>query len=67
VTADREGFPGERADQHMKKLETSNPRVVCGSCRHFDGLAWCGRWNFHTEAASPVCDQYRKNTISANP
>jgi len=22
-------------------------------------MAWCRRWNFHTEASSPICDQYR--------
>lgn len=54
-----EPFPGERAEQHMKKLAASNPRVRCGSCRQFDGLTWCRRWNFHTEPQAPVCGQYR--------
>jgi len=53
------GFPGERAGHHMKKLQRSNPGVTCASCRQFDGLTWCRRWNFHTEASSPICDQYR--------
>ncbi len=60
-----DGFPGERDDQHMKKLARSNPRVTCGSCRQFDGLAWCNRWNYHTEAAAPVCDQYRPRPAEA--
>jgi hypothetical protein len=54
-----EGFPGERSEQHMKKMGTSNQRVTCASCRQFDGLAWCRRWNYHTEPQSPICDQYR--------
>lgn len=54
-----DGFPGERRDHQMKKLERSNPNVTCGACRHFDGLRWCHRWNYHTEAQSPICDQYR--------
>jgi hypothetical protein len=52
-------FPGERPEHHMRKLGRSNAAVTCGSCRQFDGLAWCRRWNFHTGAASPICDQYR--------
>ena len=55
----RDAFPGERPDQRMRKLARSNQRVTCGSCRQFDGLAWCRRWNYHTEAGSPVCEQYR--------
>lgn len=58
------GFPGERPDQRMRKLARSNPAVTCGSCRQFDGLAWCRRWSFHTEAAAPVCDQYRPRGAS---
>jgi hypothetical protein len=54
-----QGFPGERAEQQMRKRPRSNPRVTCGSCQRFDGLAWCRRWNYHTTADSPICDQYR--------
>jgi hypothetical protein len=43
----------------MKKRERSNPKVTCGSCRQFDGLAWCRRWNYHTAADSPICEEYR--------
>ncbi|MDQ6772923.1 MAG: hypothetical protein M3024_08045 [Candidatus Dormibacteraeota bacterium] len=43
----------------MRKRERSNPRVTCGSCRQFDGLAWCRRWNFATTVDGPICDQYR--------
>jgi hypothetical protein len=53
------GFPGERPEHLMRKLAASNPRVVCASCRQFDGTSWCRRWNYHTEPAAPVCDQYR--------
>lgn len=56
---DQRAFPGERPEHLMRKLSTSNPRVTCGSCRQFDGTAWCRRWNFHTEPQAPVCDQYR--------
>lgn len=52
-------FEGEPPGTHMKKRGRSNPAVTCGSCRQFDGLAWCNRWNFHTDAVSPICDQYR--------
>ncbi len=52
------GFPGERDSQHMRKRDRSNPKVTCGSCRNFDGHAWCRRWNFHTDAVSPICDEY---------
>lgn len=52
-------FHGEPPGTHMKKRARSNPNVTCGSCRHFDGLAWCNRWNFHTDAVSPICDRYR--------
>jgi hypothetical protein len=57
--SDLPGFPGERPEQLMRKLASSNPRVVCGSCRQFDGSGWCRRWNYHTEPLAPVCDQYR--------
>lgn len=53
------GFPGERPEHRMRKRDRSNPRVTCGSCRQFDGLAWCRRWNYHTGADSPICDEYR--------
>lgn len=56
--ADR-AFPGEPPGTHMAKRERSNPRVGCGSCRQFDGLAWCRRWNYATAADSPICDEYR--------
>jgi hypothetical protein len=54
-----DGFPGERPEHQMRKLVRSNAAVTCGSCRQFDGLAWCRRWNFHTGPSSPICDQYR--------
>jgi hypothetical protein len=57
--SDLPGFPGERPEHLMRKLASSNPRVVCASCRQFDGAAWCRRWNYHTEPLAPVCDQYR--------
>jgi len=64
----RDAFPGERPDQRMRKLARSNQRVTCGSCRQFDGLAWCRRWNYHTEAGSPVCEQYRpRPTAGGHP
>jgi hypothetical protein len=53
------GFPGEKAANHMRKRARSNPAVTCGSCRNFDGHAWCRRWNFHTDAVSPICDEYK--------
>ena len=56
---DREGFPGERPEHLMRKRAASNPAVTCASCRQFDGTAWCRRWNYHTEPAAPICDQYR--------
>jgi hypothetical protein len=56
---ERDGFPGERPEQQMRKRQTSNPRVTCASCRQFDGTAWCRRWNYHTEAQSPICPEYR--------
>ena len=58
----RTGFPGERAEHQMKKRGRSNAKVTCASCRQFDGIAWCRRWSFHTEASSPICDQYRPRT-----
>jgi len=42
----------------MKKRARSNRRVTCGSCARFDGTAWCRRWNYHTSADSPICDEY---------
>ncbi len=56
---EREGFPGERPEQHMRKLARSNERVTCASCRQFDGTAWCRRWNYHTEPEAPICAQSR--------
>jgi hypothetical protein len=56
---EREGFPGERSEDRMRKRAASNAAVTCASCRQFDGTAWCRRWNYHTERASPICDQYR--------
>ena len=56
---ERDGFPGERPEDRMRKLAASNPRVTCASCRRFDGTAWCRRWNYHTEPTAPICDQYR--------
>jgi len=50
----------------MKKRAGSNPRVGCGSCRQFDGLAWCRHWNFHTDAESPICRFYRPLTASGD-
>ena len=47
-----EGKPG------MRKLEHHNPNVACGSCRKFDGHAWCKHWNFFTTADSPPCRFY---------
>lgn len=58
----RTGFPGELAKHQMKKRGRSNAKVTCASCRQFDGIAWCRRWSFHTEASSPICDQYRPRT-----
>lgn len=43
----------------MRKTRVERPKVSCGSCRQFDGHAWCNRWNFSTAADSPPCDQYR--------
>ena len=54
-----EGFPGERSEQHMRKRARSRREITCASCRNFDGAAWCRRWNFHTDAGSPICDEYR--------
>ncbi len=65
--SEQEGFPGERPDHLMRKLARSNPRVTCGSCRQFDGRAWCRRWNYHTEAEAPVCDQYRPLPLDPAP
>jgi hypothetical protein len=56
----KDGFAGERPEHHMKKTRVENPRVTCGSCRKFDGTAWCRHWNFHTTAESPPCRFYSK-------
>lgn len=50
----------------MVKRALSNRRVTCGSCRQFDGLTWCRRWNFATAADSPICDEYRPAARSAD-
>ena len=42
----------------MKKSRAASPKVTCGSCRKFDGSAWCRHWNFHTTAESPPCQFY---------
>jgi hypothetical protein len=60
-------FPGEPPDQHMKKLDRSNQRVTCGSCRQFDGHAWCRHWNFHTSSDSPICAFYRVRAAPTLP
>lgn len=52
-------FPSEPPGTHMSKRARSNPKVTCGSCRQFDGLAWCRRWNYATGSDSPICDEYR--------
>ena len=52
-------FPGEDPRHHMRKTRVERPKVSCGSCRQFDGNAWCNRWNYATSADSPPCDQYR--------
>jgi len=54
------GFSGERPEHHMKKTAAEHPRVTCGTCRMFDGLAWCRHWNFHTTAESPPCKFYKQ-------
>lgn len=54
-----DGFPGERPAHRMRKRARSNPAVTCGGCRNFDGTAWCRRWNFATDAVSPICDEFR--------
>lgn len=51
----------------MPKLERSNLRVTCGSCRQFDGLIWCRRWNYHTAADAPICAEYRHNRPAEAP
>jgi len=51
----------------MKKRAQSNARLSCGACRRFDGLGWCHHWNFHTEAASPICDHYRPAATAPPP
>ncbi|MBJ7602829.1 MAG: hypothetical protein JF888_06505 [Candidatus Dormibacteraeota bacterium] len=51
----------------MRKLERSNPRVTCGSCRQFDGFTWCRRWNYHTASDAPICGDYRPIPQSSVP
>jgi hypothetical protein len=48
----------------MKKTRAERPRVTCGTCRKFDGTAWCRHWNFHTTAESPPCSFYSPNAKS---
>src|SRR5438477_11228223 len=55
-----DSFPGERPEHHMKKTRVDSPRVTCGSCRKFDGTAWCRHWNFHSTAESPTCRFYAR-------
>jgi hypothetical protein len=59
MTKEHEGFEGERPEHHMKKTDVEHPKVTCGTCRMFDGTAWCRHWNFHTTAESPPCRFYR--------
>lgn len=54
-----EAFPGELPRHRMRKLARPRVGTTCGSCRRFDGLAWCRRWNYHTGADSPICPEYR--------
>jgi hypothetical protein len=44
----------------MKKTPVEHPRVTCGTCRMFDGTAWCRHWNFHTTSESPPCRFYTR-------
>lgn len=57
--SERPGYPGENPAHQMSKLERSNPKVVCGSCRQFDGGTWCRRWNYQTAPDAPICAFYR--------
>ena len=59
----RDPFPGERPEDIMRKRAVGNRAVACGTCRNFDGSAWCRRWNFATDATSPICDQYRSGPV----
>jgi hypothetical protein len=52
-------FEGERSEHHMKKTHVEHPKVTCGTCRMFDGIAWCRHWNFHTTEESPPCRFYK--------
>ena len=61
----KDGFAGERPEDHMKKTRAESPRVTCGTCRMFDGIAWCRHWNFHTTAESPPCRFYKKAAAGA--
>jgi deazaflavin-dependent oxidoreductase (nitroreductase family) len=60
-------FAGERPEHHMKKTRVEHPRVTCGTCRKFDGTAWCRHWNFHTTAESPPCRFYTKGKTLRRP
>jgi hypothetical protein len=42
----------------LKRLPNADPRFTCGSCRRFDGLAWCKQWNQPTSADAPICGSY---------
>ena len=59
LVTERDGFPGERPEHHMRKLARSSARVTCASCQRFDGTAWCRRWNYHTAPEAPICEEYR--------
>ena len=50
----------------MKKTRVENPRVTCGTCRMFDGTAWCRHWNFHTTKESPPCRFYKMVAVKAD-
>jgi hypothetical protein len=63
LEAVKPGFSGERDEHHMKKTRAENPRVTCGTCRMFDGTAWCRHWNFHTTAESPPCRFYKTKVV----
>jgi hypothetical protein len=51
----------------MKKTRVENPRVTCGTCRMFDGTAWCRHWNFHTTEESPPCRFYKSTSRNTSP
>lgn len=50
----------ERPEHHMNNTRVEIPRVTCGTCRKFDGIAWCRHWNFRTTAESPPCRSYTR-------